>query len=83
MAPRRYVPVSVDRISRKRHLSVALDPATIERVRRFVAKVQSHYHPTISADRIITQLLNEALDARLFFAHPGSGNGRADRLDGF
>ena len=83
MAPRTYVPVAIDPVSRKRGLHIALDPDTLERVRAFIDKVQAHYHPHIGADRIIAQLLNEALDARLFFARPGSGRGKDDNLTGF
>ena len=83
MAPRTYVPVAIDLVSRKRGLHIALDPDTLARVRAFIDKVQAHYRPTIGADRIVSQLLNEALDARLFFLHPGSGRGKDDNLTGF
>ena len=83
MAPRRYVPVPVEHVGRKYTLRAHVDPHTLERVRRFVEKVQAHYHPHIGADRIIAQLMNEALDARLFFARPGSGRGKDDNLTGF
>ena len=83
MAPRKYVPVAIDPVRRKRGLHIALDPDTLERVRAFIDKVQAHYRPAIGADRIVAQLLNEALDARLFFTHPGSGRGKDDNLAGF
>ena len=83
MAPRRYVPVPAAHVGRKYTLRANVDPHTLERVRRFVEKVQAHYQPSIGADRIIAQLLNEALNARLFFTHPGSGRGKDDNLTGF
>ena len=83
MAPRRYVPVPVAHVGHKYTIRANVDPHTLERVRRFVEKVQAHYQPSISADRIVEQLLTEALNARLFFAHPGSGRGKDDNLTGF
>ena len=83
MAPRRYVPVPAAHVGHKYTIRANVDPHTLERVRRFVEKVQAHYQPRIGADRIIAQLLNEALNARLFFAHPGSGRGKDDNLTGF
>ena len=83
MAPRRYVPVPAPHVGHKYTIRANVDPHTLERVRRFVEKVQAHYQPRIGADRIIAQLLNEALNARLFFAHPGSGRGKDDNLTGF
>ena len=64
MAPRRYVPVPVAHVGRKYMVRVNVNPHTLERVRRFVEKVQAHYQPRIGADRIIAQLLTEALNAR-------------------
>ena len=83
MAPRKYVPVAIDPVSRTRGLHIALDPDTLARVRAFIDKVQAHYRPTIGTNRIVAQLLNDALDARLFFLHPGSGRGKDDNLTGF
>ncbi len=83
MAPRRYVPVPAPHVGHKYTIRANVDPHTLERVRRFVEKVQAHYQPRIGADRIIAQLLNEALNARLFFTHPGSGRGKDDNLTGF
>ena len=60
MAPRRYVPVPVAHVGRKYMVRANVDPHTLERVRRFVEKVQAHYQPSISADRIVEQLLTEA-----------------------
>lgn len=82
MAKRSYSPKR--RALKRRHLFPArLDHATIDRLYQFVEKVQAHYQPTVSKDAIIAQLLTEALDARLFFAHPGSGRGKDDNLTGF
>ena len=83
MAPRRYVPVPAPHVGHKYTIRANVDPHTLERVRRFVEKVQAHYQPRIGADRIIAQLLNEALNARIFFTHPGSGRGKDDNLTGF
>lgn len=65
-------PRAIRRIPGTRRLLADVRPETLQRIQAFESRMPQRR----TWNTIIDTLLNEALDARLFFLHPGTGNGR-------